>query len=751
MTNTRLRAAIVAACAVMTVITGWGAVNSHVRENGWTFIIVGCVVAWSFVVAGLVAWNRRPDNRTGPLMTLVGFAWLCAGLTESPNDLSFTAGMILGSLWAPLLLHLLLAYPSGRLTGRARWVVAAGYIDTVGVSLLAAPFSQPRLDGDADKRSASNILLVDHQHAVATTLDTISLAIGLVLIAITIVITAKRWRSASPASRRVLLPVYGTGVIVVAGIGGLALANTGSDIAFYLFSLLFVTLPLGFLAGLLNTRLAQGGAVSELVVSLERSADPERTRASLRRALKDPHLELVFRLSDGRWVDVDGEPVERPTERGHQAVTEVVRGGQVVAALIHDPMVREDGALLDSVCTTAALALENQRLQADLRAQLRAVSRLADEQASLRRVATLVASTSDPQAVFDAVTEEVARLLESPTANLVHYESEATIEVVSGWSEPGVGSVPSGTKLEIDSHTVTQLIRETGRPARIDDYGPIPGELARRLRALGFKAAVAAPVYVGGDLWGAITISSTGGPFPPGAETRIADFTELVGLALSSAEARRALAASRARVVAAGDAERRRVERNLHDGAQQQLVSMRLGLRMARRQLESDPPAADATLERAELELDGALEELRKLARGLHPAVLSDRGLSPALHALADRSGVPVSVVGVPDDRLPESVEVAVYYVVSESLANVAKHAQASAAEVSLTQSDGTVTVVVADDGVGGAAADVGGGLRGLADRVEALSGRLRVESARGAGTRVIAEIPCTARADNRT
>ena len=591
--------------------------------------------------------------------------------------------MILGSLWAPLLLHLLLAYPSGRLTGRARWVVAAGYIDTVGVSLLAAPFSQPRLDGDADERSASNILLVDHQHAVATTLDTISLAIGLVLIAITIVITAKRWRSASPASRRVLLPVYGTGVIVVAGIGGLALANTGSDIAFYLFSLLFVTLPLGFLAGLLNTRLAQGGAVSELVVSLERSADPERTRASLRRALKDPHLELVFRLSDGRWVDVDGEPVERPTERGHQAVTEVVRGGQVVAALIHDPMVREDGALLDSVCTTAALALENQRLQADLRAQLRAVSRLADEQASLRRVATLVASTTDPQAVFDAVTEEVARLLESPTANLVHYESEATIEVVSGWSEPGVGSVPSGTKLEIDSHTVTQLIRETGRPARIDDYGPIPGELARRLRALGFKAAGRRPGLRGRRPVGRDHHLLDRRPLPAGR--RNAD--------------RRLHRAGRPGAFQRRGAPRRWPHHapaswppaTPSDGGSSATSTTapssswcRCGSACAWPAASWSPtrPPPTPTLERAELELDGALEELRKLARGLHPAVLSDRGLSPALHALADRSALPVSVVGVPDDRLPESVEVAVYYVVSESLANIAKHAQASAVEV---------------------------------------------------------------------
>ena len=271
------------------------------------------------------------------------------------------------------------------------------------------------------------------------------------------------------------------------------------------------------------------------------------------------------------------------------------------------------------------------------------------------------------------------------------------------------------------------------------------GELARRLRELGLKAAVAAPVYVAGGLWGAITVSSTSGPFPPGAETRIAEFNELVGLALSSAEARRALAGSRARIVEAGDAERRRLERNLHDGAQQRLVSLRLGLRVARAKLESDPEAAAALLDASGEELDGALAELRDLARGIHPAILTERGLDPALRGIADRLGsaLPVTLHGVPEERLPPPVEAALYYVASESLANALRHADACSAEVRVGHTNGIVTLEVSDDGVGGASLADGRGLRGLADRVEALSGRLAVDSPPGAGTRVRVEIPC--------
>jgi len=238
-------------------------------------------------------------------------------------------------------------------------------------------------------------------------------------------------------------------------------------------------------------------------------------------------------------------------------------------------------------------------------------------------------------------------------------------------------------------------------------------------------------------------------PFPPGVEQRMADFAELAAQALANAHAREQLAASRARIVEAGDAERRRLERNLHDGAQQRLVSLSLLLRLAARRVKDDPETA-AQLERAGDELAQALQELRELARGIHPAVLTERGLAPALQVLAARAPLPVELA-VPEERLPAPVEAAAYYLVSEALANVAKHARATLVRVEVERTGGHARVEVVDDGVGGADAGGGSGLRGLADRVEALSGRLRVESARGAGTRVIAEIPCTARADNRT
>jgi signal transduction histidine kinase len=294
----------------------------------------------------------------------------------------------------------------------------------------------------------------------------------------------------------------------------------------------------------------------------------------------------------------------------------------------------------------------------------------------------------------------------------------------------------------MDGDAAISRIRETGLPVRIDDYSQLTGDLAAQVRELGAQAAVAAPIMVQGYLWGAMIVISNEGPFAPGTETRIAEFTDLVALALSSTDANAQLAASRARIVEAGDAERRRLERNLHDGAQQRLVSLSLALRLARSRLEADPQAANALLEAASEELATALEELRELARGIHPAILTDRGLAPALEALADRSPVPVAIHSLPEDRLPAQVEAAAYYVVSESLANVAKYAGASRVDVAVVCRDGWAFVEVADNGGGGADPARGSGLLGLADRVEALSGNLDVESPEGAGTRVRARIP---------
>jgi PAS domain S-box-containing protein len=383
---------------------------------------------------------------------------------------------------------------------------------------------------------------------------------------------------------------------------------------------------------------------------------------------------------------------------------------------------------------------DRRRADAELRA-------LAAEQAALRRVATLVASEGDPREVFSLVTGEVGRLLGAQTANMIRYEDGPEATVVGGWSAPGIPAVEVGPRIPLDGDTVSVRVWRTGRPARVESYEDLTGELADRLRALGFRCAVAAPIALGGRLWGAVIVSAVhDGAFAPGDEDRISSFAELAAQALANAEAREQLAASRRRIVEAGDAERRRLERNLHDGAQQRLVATALTLRLAERRLDADadadPGAVRGLLAQAHGEVEQALGELRELARGLHPAVLTDRGLAAALEALATRAPVPVEVVGAPDERLPERVEAAAYYVVSEALANVTKYARASAVRVEVEQVDGHLVVTVSDDGVGGADAAAGSGLRGLADRVEALGGRLEVTSPPGAGTTLRARVP---------
>ena len=261
--------------------------------------------------------------------------------------------------------------------------------------------------------------------------------------------------------------------------------------------------------------------------------------------------------------------------------------------------------------------------------------------------------------------------------------------------------------------------------------------------AAGVSSGVAAPIVVSGRLWGSTSITVDGSErFPRDAEARLEKFTNLVAVAVANAEAREQLTASRARIVQAGDAERRRLERNLHDGAQQRLVTLALVLRLAESRLADDPAAAAELLAKGSDELALSLEELRELARGIHPAILTDRGLTPALEALATRATLPVEVNGLPPERLPEAIEAAAFYVVSESLTNIAKYASASRARVELARDDGLLVVEVSDDGVGGADVGKGSGLRGLADRVEALGGRLRVSSEPGQGTTVRAELP---------
>ena len=377
----------------------------------------------------------------------------------------------------------------------------------------------------------------------------------------------------------------------------------------------------------------------------------------------------------------------------------------------------------------------------DLTARYRAeasLHRLADEQAALRRVATAVAASTDPRDAFAVVTEEVARLLSAQSANLVRFNPDRTATAVGAWNAPGARQMPLGTTMLMDGDTPTSRVYRTGAPARVDSYEGLGGTLAQAMRDAGFHAAVAAPVFLDGRMWGEmIVLSVEPKPFPEGAEHRVAGFAELAAQALANAQAREELAASRARIVQAGDEERRRLERNLHDGAQQRLVSLALMLRLAARR-----HPGDEDLGRAGEELAHALQELRELARGIHPAVLTERGLEPALRALADRAPVPVEFEVELGARLPGPVEAAAYYVVAEALTNVAKYAAASVVRVRVDRRDGAALIEVADDGVGGADPRGGSGLRGLADRVEALGGRLVVDSPPGAGTTLRATLP---------
>ncbi len=372
-----------------------------------------------------------------------------------------------------------------------------------------------------------------------------------------------------------------------------------------------------------------------------------------------------------------------------------------------------------------------------------AVQMLLDEQAALRRVATLVAGTSDPRQIFATVTEEVGRLLGAHTANMVRYRHDGTADVIGGWNEPGVPSVPVGALLQLDGDTLAPKICRSGQPERVDDYDGITGSLAERLRALGIRSGVGAPIVFNGELWGAVVISSVEvHAFATGDEHRVAGFTELVAQALANAEAREQLTASRARVVTAGDAERRRLERNLHDGAQQRLVGIALSLRLLDRLIDDDPAQAHTALSSVIEELHQGLAELRELARGLHPAVLTDHGLHAAVAAVAQRAPLPVELEIDEGERPSDAVEVAAYFVVSEALTNVAKYAAATEARVEVRRLGDRLVVVVSDDGAGGADMRGGSGLRGLEDRVEALGGRLHVQSLPGEGTSVRADLP---------
>jgi signal transduction histidine kinase len=364
----------------------------------------------------------------------------------------------------------------------------------------------------------------------------------------------------------------------------------------------------------------------------------------------------------------------------------------------------------------------------------REVAALADEQAALRRVATLVAGGRPQLDVLESATQEVGRVFGAQHVHFVRWEGvHDEVVVVGGWSDGAEQPLRTGSVYHPAPGSATISVLETGFSSRTDEPS----------RELGERFGIAAPVIVDGRLLGALTaLRPSDEPFPAGADVRLRSFADLVSQSIANARAREEVRASRARIVRAADEARERLERNLHDGAQQRLVAVSISLRMATAKLPAAPEAARALLASASEELNRALDELRELARGIHPAVLTDRGLGPALEVLARRAPFRVDVVNDLEERLPPPVEAAAYYVVAESLTNIAKHAGASTVEVRLSRRNGIARVEVVDDGVGGADASRGSGLRELADRVEALDGRLHVVSPPEAGTRVWAEIP---------
>jgi signal transduction histidine kinase len=548
------QALIIAACAGIAIISSVAYYGLTTRHE--LFLVQLAAYPIGYLIAGSVAWVRRPRNPVGPVMLATSVAGSLSFFALYPDPLVARPAGISGSLANVLIVWLMLAAPSGRLApGIGRWALAAFLVIVLSASVVS-------------------------DLGVLRVMFAIGVAVSLVLA----VVVLRRWLTASPAARPALTPVVAAGVaisLVHAGdfaSGVLLMQITPGGPVYWADVISRTLVPFGFLIGLLRLRMARG-AVAELVVELGEAPAPERLREALATALHDPTLSIVYWSPAFRtYLDAEGAPYDPEADSPGRAVTYLAQGGQPLAAILHDPALSEDPGLVAAVAAAARLAVSNERLTSEVRAQL----------------------------------EEVR--------------------------------------------------------------------------------------------------------------------------------------ASRSRIVEASDAERRRVERNLHDGAQQRLVALSLALRRAQAELPADAaPDSAATLKAASEQLAAALAELRELAKGIHPAVLSEAGLEPALRSLTRESPVNVALrVELPDD-LPEPVGVAAYFVAAEALTNVAKYAAATRAVLAVESDGRELRIEISDDGVGGADPAAGSGLRGLADRVAALGGRLEVRSPAGEGTRVVARLPLAA------
>jgi signal transduction histidine kinase len=534
-------------------------------------LVIALLSNWltvSYVLCGLLAWARRPDSRFGPLMVAAGFANFISTLSWTTNDVTFTLGQALDLLPPILLMHVFLAFPTGHLRGTLERVLVVGaYVAAVLLQLVRMAF------GGFGPNNLFEVLA--HEGAALLSLRVALLTVSAFCLSGVAILLLRRRRSDRLRRTHVLMvDAFALGLMMIAFLFVSAAFDGPAvqEIRWATFATLGLA-PVVFLAALLNARLARS-AVGDLILELRAEPAPPDLRDALARALGDPSLELVYWLPDfGVYVDLGGRPVELPELEG-RATTLIDRDGAHVAALIHDPALLDEPELLDGVEAAAGIALENGRLNAELRARLE----------------------------------------------------------------------------------------------------------------------------------------------------------ELRG--------------SRARIVEAAQNERQLLERNLHDGAQQRLIALSLDLSILKGRIDGDSEAR-AGIDQARRQIAASLAELREISSGLHPAVVSGHGLPIALEQLAARSPVPVKLEIEVEGRLPEPLEVAAYYVISESLTNIAKHAQARTARVEIVKDQGELVLEIVDDGIGGADSECGTGIRGLADRVESLDGRLRVWTPRGGGTRVKAEIPC--------
>ena len=555
----------------------WVASTPAIQPSGIPSAPVALLVGWSFIGSGLLSWRARPDNRLGPVMVLSGFAWFASVLQEGHGAVLFTIGQAFQVLYLAGFLYLILSFPSGRLQtvlDRAL-VITAFALVSVG-QLASLLFTDERAICD---RCATNLLEVTRNDALANGLLQSQRIAGLVVIVITIGLLAVRLVRASRPQRRAVIPVLLAGIVALAALAvsvtASALGAAGQDIYGRVSGYAFAVVPVAVLFAFLQRQLARG-AVAGLVVELGEPSATVGLAEALSRALGDPSLSLRYWFpAESRYVDSDGRPVTLPGPGEGRRSTVVERGGQPIAVLTHDPALEHNAELVDSVCAAAGLTLENERLQAELRARL----------------------------------------------------------------------------------------------------------------------------------------------------------TELQ--------------ASRARLVEATEAERRRIERDLHDGTQQRLVSIAMSLGLLESKLPGKPSQAQPIVRETRQALAAALDELRELTQGIHPTILAERGLPVALDELCHRAALPTHLQLDLSCRLPDQVESAAYFVVSEALTNATKHSHGSEVRVKAACAAGLLTIEVADDGIGGAAAGHGTGLRGLTDRVEALGGTLTVSSPPGRGTTLRAEFPC--------